>query len=497
MKSGLFGSPASRRSIACGAILTATLVFPDVAVPQADTAGDRYRITLAADLSELSVTARFAEPVASVRARDRDAARYLRNAEDCDGVTLRRRGRSLEARSGMLTCLNYRVDLAAAAAGERRARYLAAGNVSVSPSIWLWRPRLDGERQMIVAFDLPEGLNVAVPWQPVPGDRTAFRLEASPESSHAPALFGRFSYREVDVGGARLRIALARGQRPYQEDDVVDWVTATATDVSLAYGRFPNPSPLVVVLPVSSEGRFGRSPVPFGRVIRDGGEAIELFVDPAGRLEDFLGDWTATHEFSHLMLPYLASSARWISEGFAQYYQNVLMARSGAYDEATAWQKIVAGLDRGAAARPELSPNDAAGERRRGARMKVYWSGAALALLGDVELRRRTNGRESLDTLLDRLQRCCLPSDKVWSGPEFLARLDALAGIDVFVPLYRAYADRPGFPPTAGLLEELGVDTSGGRVSLRQDREGAAIRRDIMRRHEDIASWRRDLAGTP
>lgn len=40
-------------------------------------------------------------------------------------------------------------------------------------------------------------------------------------------------------------------------------------------------------------------------------------------------DWTATHELSHMLLPYVASRDRWLSESLASYYQNVLRARDG------------------------------------------------------------------------------------------------------------------------------------------------------------------------
>jgi len=38
--------------------------------------------------------------------------------------------------------------------------------------------------------------------------------------------------------------------------------------------------------------------------------------------------------------------------------------------------------------------------------MKVYWSGAALALLADVELRRRSDGEQTLDDILGEFQQC-------------------------------------------------------------------------------------------
>ncbi len=85
------------------------------------------------------------------------------------------------------------------------------------------------------------------------------------------------------------------GKSPMNHSAVANWIRATATDVSLTYGRFPNPSPQVVVVPVSG----ARGTVAFGRVVRDGGETVELLIDPEGDTSEFFTDWTATHEFSH------------------------------------------------------------------------------------------------------------------------------------------------------------------------------------------------------
>jgi len=229
-------------------------------------------------------------------------------------------------------------------------------------------------------------------------------------------------------------------------------------------------------------------------VIRDGGETVELFINPSQPQEEFLRDWTATHEFSHLMVPYLHSEYHWISEGFAQYYQNVLLTRAGAYEEQEAWQKIYAGLERGRKSRPELSPNEAASGGVRSARMKVYWSGAALALMADVALRERSGGEETLDTVLQRLQACCLPSRDVWTGPEFFAKLDSLLDQPVFMPLYRRYADTAGFPDTSEIFERLGLRVSDDQVSIRRKAELADIRTAITRTDLKAARRRDQLA---
>ena len=459
----------------------------------AEPATHVYTVSLDDSLETMHVRARYAHPVERITARSSRAGRFLDDASLCESEKpVSARERRLLLPQGGVDCIVYRVDIASASSHGRTGRRLARQNVLTSPSYWLWRPALDEDSRIIVDFQLPAGLNVSVPWQKLDASGLRYELRKSPESAYAPAIFGEFDYREVRVPGAVLRVSLLETGVAADNEALFDWVRAAATDVSLAYGHFPNPSPQVVVVPVT--GSRSSSPVPFGRVIRDGGETVELYVDPARPLGEILGDWTATHEFSHLMVPYLHRDARWVSEGLAQYYQNVLLTRAGAYDEETGWRNILAGLERGRQSRPDLSPNEAASGRASDARMKVYWSGAALALRADVRLRERSGGRESLDTVLARFAVCCLPSSDTWTAPEFLAKLDELAGDPVFVPLYRQIADTPGFPDTRPTLEKLGILTVGDAVRLRDGTVLDDVRRAIMAPDTETARWRAGLA---
>lgn len=439
-----------------------------------------YTVRVGTDLETMHVAARFEVPIHDVRARSGSAGRYLDDAKRCDtNEALGHRGQRLDLPQIGVKCIDYVVDLERAAIAERRNASLAKDNIVVSPAVWLWRPPLGPKTRIIVHFDLEDGIDVSVPWRPLAGRDGSYEIPPSPRSARAVAAFGRFVNVRRELQGGELSIALLRPTGTIDSAAIVDWVHDTASNVTLAYGRFPNPSPQVVVLPVGHNGWQSDSPVPFGRVLRDGGEAIELYVNERRPIEDFYDDWTATHEFSHLMLPFLRSSHRWISEGFAQYYQNVLLTRAGQYDERRAWQKLHDGFERGRNSRPELSPNQAA---RRGvgeATMKIYWSGAIIALMADVELRRRSGGRESLDSVLEQLQGCCLPSAHRWSGPELFGKLDGFVEAPVFMPLYRKYADASGFPRFEDTLERLGVTISEGTVRLSNDAEFAGIRRAI------------------
>jgi len=466
-----------------------------IAAPSPDV--HYYTISIDYTLSRLWVEARFSPSVDSVTARSRDAGRLLIDARDCDSSEqIRMRNRRMLLPAKGIRCMNYTVDLERAARQERHNRSLLPGNVIVSPSLWLWRPELTANRELRVRFQLPENVRVSVPWELLNAERQEYRIARSPESADAPAVFGDFDYREVAVPGAVLRVGFLKTKGGMDTEAITNWLRATATDVSLAYGRFPNPSPQVVVIPVGGGRGRGESAVPYGRVIRDGGESIELLIDQRRPIDAFLEDWTATHEFSHLLLPYMRRKQKWVAEGFAQYYQNVLLARSGTYDDLKAWQKIYEGLERGRQSRPELSPNEAAAGRMRGGWMKVYWSGAAIALMADVSLREQSGGEETLDLVLDKLQACCLPSDRVWSGPELFAKLDSLTDYPVFMKLYRRYADTAGFPDVQPLFERLGLSVSNGKARLRRHAELANIRLSITETDTAAADWRHQLAAT-
>jgi hypothetical protein len=140
-----------------------------------------------------------------------DAGDFLIAAWDCGNDNpIRLRNRRMMLPVEGVQCMNYTVDLAKAARHERQNRTLAKDNRVISPSLWLWRPRLTDGSEIDVRFHLPENMQISVPWPQRDSGPFHFRLGESPESSHAPVVFGSFHYREVDVPGARLRVAVLR-----------------------------------------------------------------------------------------------------------------------------------------------------------------------------------------------------------------------------------------------------------------------------------------------
>ncbi len=466
----------------CGRAV-AGLLCSMLLAPGAAATVHEYRVRPAADLATLAVRACPAAPGGVLVADDAEAPAVLRRARAEPG------GRSLAPRGGRLTlvaderCVDYEVDLAAAAALNPRYAALDEHNRALAVALWLWLPAGGGEAVLEVGFELPQGMAVSVPWQPIAGAGTRtprFRVPPSPRSDAAVSAFGRFAHCSIGLPGTTLRAAILGGHTAGRPRELAAWLAAAAGNVNRVYGRFPHPAPQVLVVPVA-RGRVDRGePVPFGHVIRDGGEAVQFYVNQRRALADFTADWTATHEFAHLLIPYVDADEKWLSEGLASYYQNVLMARGGAYTEQRAWRKLIEGFRRGERSVPHLSIEAAMPVGGWDGLMKTYWGGAVLALMADVTLREHSDNRASLDSVLDALQACCLPAAAGWSGRRLVRELDRLAPFALFEALYDRYRGARGFPDFAPLMARLGVALTDTGVRFDEGAELANVRRAIM-----------------
>ncbi len=173
-------------------------------------------------------------------------------------------------------------------------------------------------------------------------------------------------------------------------------------------------------------------------------------------------------------------------KGFASYYQNLLMARRGAYSQTELWQRLNRSFKQAAAISEPPTLADLADDEFWRVRMLVYWSGAAVALLADAQLRESSGGVESLDSVLARLQRCCLPAARSLSGEAFFALLDSHSPQPLFVGLYDAFAHAPGMPTVADLFKRLGVRSEGDQVRLLDTAPLADVRQQIGRRSASL-----------
>ncbi len=357
-----------------------------------------------------------------------------------------------------------------------------------SIGIWLWRPEtLAADEDIEMAFVLPEGISVSAPWSPVAsgGERVVFRTGRSPYDWPASVAFGRFKEREIRVGGARLRFAVLDGTPAANVEQMQAWIKDSAQMVADLYGRFPQSQAQILVAP----GARGSEPTPWAYVVRGGSPAAHFFINQRRPVKEFFEDWTAVHELSHLLLPYINADDIWLSEGLATYYQNVLRARAGRMSAAEAWQRLHAGFVRGMESAPGLTLAQATESMYRDdTYMRVYWEGAAMLLIADVRLRQLTAGKQSLDTALAALNDCCGATDRAWSARALFDRLDEVTGTGVFREIYDQHVASRTFPDLKQTYRALGVTIGAGGIGLSTEDRERRLRESIMETGAHVVS---------
>ena len=454
----------------------------------------RYTVAVDPDLTEIRVRACFdGAPPLYLVAESLDASTALDQAQVEGGKRLEPNG--VELKLGALAagaCVAYTAKVDRFRGRHQRG---AGPTRRVGPDLiaevglWLWRPPALAEDEDIeLSFALPEGVAASAPWRPVRGaDGTvsAYRLGHAPYDWPGAVAFGHFTEREIEVPGARLRVAVLHGSPEVQWDFVREWLSRAASAVTTVYGRFPVDTVQIVVVPNAR----GHEPVPSAYVVRGGMPAVHFFINQRRPLSEFLTDWSAVHELSHLLLPYVRPEDAWLPEGMASYYQDVLRARAGMIPAAEAWRHMHASFHRGMRSMPGLTLADAT-ERmyRDGAFMRVYWSGAAIMLLADQRLRSRSGGTQSLDLALARLRECCLSPETGWSAHELFTRLDQLTGTTVFAELHEQNVRSDRFPDLEECYRLLGLRAHAGgeEIELLEQAEQLPVRDAIMTARERV-----------
>ena len=119
--------------------------------------------------------------------------------------------------------------------------------------------------------------------------------------------------------------------------------------------------------------------------------------------------------------------------------------------------------------------------RVTGEYIRVYWAGAALALLADVAYRRQG---DSLDAAHERAWDA---RDRMLRADELVARLDGRDG-GAFAALAERWGGSTEFPELDEAYAYLGLRREGARIVLVEGAPGAAVRDAIMNASPTLAS---------
>ncbi len=254
------------------------------------------------------------------------------------------------------------------------------------------------------------------------------------------------------------------------------WLSRVSSALLTVYGELPKDRFNITIK--HNSNRSG--PVPWGHVERVQPANVFLMINPEFGFDELINDWTAFHEFAHLLIPYQGHGDKWFSEGLATYYQNIIQTRSGLFTENKMWAKITAGLARGKKQRrwDHLNLTEVS-ERMRETRqfMRIHWSGVLYWLNIDIELRKQNNG--TLDSALKQLKICC--ESRSMSARAIAVKLDQLTDNKIFTTLFDEYRLTYHIPDYASILSDLGVnqDTKTGGITFNDKAPLTKIRKRL------------------
>lgn len=219
------------------------------------------------------------------------------------------------------------------------------------------------------------------------------------------------------------------------------WIGETISGVE----AFVRPFPFDVHVTFVRAER-GDGPVPWANTVRYGRQGIRFHVNPEHSLEAFLDDWTAAHELSHLLIPYLGKRHSWFAEGFASYMQFQVLHEMGVIDREEMQRRYRLRI-----ARAEDSydlhdiPFADAAPRLRARReyRTMYWGGAVYFFRVQ---RRLAKAGTSMPEVLREFVDCCRRRTRGLDG--LIGTLDRIAGEPAFSEELALLRSEPGFPVT-------------------------------------------------
>jgi hypothetical protein len=438
-----------------------------------------YAVTVAPDLSTLSVRW-CVEGYVPRRA-------WLADVTPLDTVTLGAATGATWARdpadppialvegAGARACFDYTVDVEKAIA-RRDGRRVGRALVLRTGAFLLRGGLLPDDLEASARFHLPAGFSTATPW---PADGVAsYRLPASTWPFQGWVAIGPLERERFTVAGCDVDLVRLDGPLEATAAALRAWISrAVETDALLFGGRFPRRTLFAAVEPA----RPSNEPVVFGSAWMGGGAHAFLFVARNARDPEFREDWTAVHELIHTALPHVRREDAWLAEGFVTYYQEVLRARAGTHTPLEAWREIESGFSRG---RRSKSTDSIEGDSRamyaRHEFHRVYWAGAAIALLLDVEARRASGGRTTLDDLMRDMLALPGADRRSLTAAEVVASLDRRLGGRRASRLVTPLLASSDFPDVAPTYRDLGLRVTEHGVDVVPGAPLAAIRDAIM-----------------
>lgn len=332
--------------------------------------------------------------------------------------------------------------------GPDEAPYLREDCVFWSASALFVAPRAE-PKQLSVVFDVPDSWQVSTAWQPGDTDKV-FELTGTEELTETYLAMG--TYRSDLARSGDTEVLLAVGSDMENPEGIL---FSTVDAFLKAYTGIFNGAPDRRVLIVANRNlnRRGMDGGVFGSSVS------MLFPNPLSKANRSRWAPFVGHELFHIWSGQAFTYDRqeyWFSEGFTDYYCQVVSVRLGLITRASFVRDLREACRRYLSKQGNMSLQQA-GENKSSQYDLVYQGGKLVAAVLDTEIRHTTGNRFDLDDLMSRMYRQFGLTQTRYTQRDILTILRELTDRD-FQEFFDRYINGTECLPLQGTFAKAGLD---------------------------------------
>lgn len=235
-----------------------------------------------------------------------------------------------------------------------------------------------------------------------------------------------------------------------EKQHLQEWVRHAETGIQNLFGALPYQYRVHF-----QHSKKGRGPVPWAHTDKRRGREVYFHVNTNYAWDLFRRDWTAPHELSHLMFPYLGKGGKWFSEGLASYLQYQIMYANGTISWRQAVNKLRERFQ--ATSRQRVHKNTSVENMSylaadRTGYNHLYWGGAAYFMRVDKALSEQKSIR--LNNVIASYLECCIFRN-IHTSADMITLFDKISDSDIFISSYKETIITNNFPDTSESMSWL------------------------------------------
>jgi len=302
-----------------------------------------------------------------------------------------------------------------------------------------------------VAFELPQGWKANTPWRSA-GKPGAFIVESRRELVNNAFFFGTAHAETFKAGGVEMTLVMGK-QYWKRRDAFMSMIDKQMNSYQKLYGRGPVADRFLIVINQGSTGDGGAFSASFSQYLKDDGSDVSRPIWGKVMSHELAHFWDG-----HSLVP-KNESEEWFKEGVNDYVTVITMARNKLMDRTMVIQQLE-NLARGQNVARNVqgltvTVREAVKDKHRNW-LLVYGGGTIAGLAMDVELRKASKGKVSLDTLLNAMYKEFGHKGKQYDQADIVRIGKAISGVDLD-PLLNNIVATSKAPDLAPLFKDIGL----------------------------------------